>query len=486
MQQPHVYPAAPPVPPQVPNQPPPLPVGTIVGKRYLVQGYIGGGGFGHIYKAYDTVLGHRRALKEAFFRDQLTQHQFRLEAEFVLNARHPNLVRGYAVFEEAGRFYLVMDYVDGHTVEELTISHIRATGRVLPEAQILAWIIPVCDALHALHGQPRPIIHRDVKPANIKLTKGGVPVLIDLGLAKLYVQGTNTIGAALAFTPGYAPPEQYQATGATDRRTDVYGLGATLFYLLTGYQPTEAPARLTAQALPAPRALNPALDARTEAAILKAMALDPNERHQTALDLMADLQRARAALADTPAPFVVAAAARPVERLIPCGRCSTGNPQAARFCMRCGAALAAGDTGAFAALKPEASATGEQSPVQPGGLAPAPMEKPAAAPPSVWGWAGGVSRALVARATDPKEALAFLAAVLSLVACSVSLLGFFAGWMIAFVVPGLALACWSWRLQTPETPADTRQFTFAALLLNPGVLAIWLVVPTVVTHLVGR
>ncbi len=486
MQQ-HAYPAAPHTPPPVPNQPPPLPPGTIVGKRYLVQGYIGGGGFGHIYKAYDTVLGHRRALKEAFFRDQLTQHQFRLEAEFVLNARHPNLVRGYAVFEEMGRFYLVMDYVDGHTVEELTISHIRATGRVLPETQILDWIIPICDALHALHDQPRPIIHRDVKPANIKLTKGGAPVLIDLGLAKLYVQGTNTIGAALAFTPGYAPPEQYQAAGATDQRTDVYGLGATLFYLLTGYQPTEAPARLTAQALPAPRSLNPALDTRSEAAILKAMALDPNERYQSTLELMADLQQARAVLSTTPAPFVVAAVSRPSERLIPCARCGTGNPRSARFCMRCGSEMSGADTGTLAALKVEPQVGAQQAALQVATLAPAPPEKAARAASSVWARAGDdVSRALIARGTTPNEALAFLAAVLSLAACALALLGFFAGWMIAFVIPGLALACWSWRLQTVETPDDTRQFTFAALLLNPGVLAIWLVVPALVTHLIGR
>ena len=121
------------------------------------------------------MLGHRRAIKEAFYRDASTQQQFRLEAEFILNARHPNLVRGYAVFEEAGRFFLVMDYVDGHTVEELTISQIRATGRPIAEPQILDWIIPICDAISVLHAQPKPIIHRDVKPANIKVTRQGRP-----------------------------------------------------------------------------------------------------------------------------------------------------------------------------------------------------------------------------------------------------------------------------------------------------------------------
>ena len=117
-----------------------------------------------------------------------------------------------------------------------------------------------------------------------------------MGWPKLYARGTQTIGAALAFTPGYAPPEQYQAAGATDQRTDVYGLGATLYYLLTGYQPTEAPARLSAQALRPPAMLNPALSKRTEAVVLRAMELDPAARQQTTLELADALTAARRAL----------------------------------------------------------------------------------------------------------------------------------------------------------------------------------------------
>jgi hypothetical protein len=157
-------------------------------------------------------------------------------------------------------------------------------------------VIPVCGALHTLHTSPVPIIHRDVKPANIKITRHGDPILIDLGLAKLYARGTKTIGAALAFTPGYAPPEQYRATGATDARTDIYGMGASLFYLLTGYQPTEAPARIGALALPPLRQLNPAISRPTEAAVLRALELDPALRQQSALELEHALRAARAAL----------------------------------------------------------------------------------------------------------------------------------------------------------------------------------------------
>src|SRR5690348_16499063 len=143
MQQP-----APPAP-LAPAQPPALAPGALLVGRYYVQGYIGGGGFAHIYRVEDRVLGHQRALKEAFYRDAQTAQQFRLEAEFLLNARHPNLVRGYAVFEHGGRFYLVMDYVDGQTLEEIAIQHIRRTGRPLAEAQVLDWMLLVCDAIRS-------------------------------------------------------------------------------------------------------------------------------------------------------------------------------------------------------------------------------------------------------------------------------------------------------------------------------------------------
>jgi hypothetical protein len=309
-------PQPPPAPaPQPLAQPPALPPGTILLDRYLIQGYISGGGFGHIYKVLDNALGYRRALKEAFYQDRLTRYQFHLEAEFLLNTRHANLLRGYAVFEQAGRLYLVMDFVDGHTLEEIAIDHIRRTSAPLPEASILDWVIPVCGALHTLHTSPVPIIHRDVKPANIKMTRQGVPILIDLGLAKLYARGTKTIGAALAFTPGYAPPEQYRAAGATDARTDIYGMGASLFYLLTGYQPTEAPARIGALALPPLRQLNPHVSRPTEAIVLRAMELDPALRQQSALELEHALRAAREALR-TGAPshtgaFAVAPEPRP-------------------------------------------------------------------------------------------------------------------------------------------------------------------------------
>lgn len=335
------YPARMPAAQQAPAQPPALPPGTILFDRYLIQGYIGGGGFGHIYKALDNAFGFRRAIKEAFYQDPLTRRQFHLESEFLLNIRHPNLVRGYAVFEQCGRLYLVMDYVDGHTLEEIAIDHIRRTGTPLSEARVLDWVIPMCGALHALHTSPVPVIHRDIKPANIKVNRQGIPILIDLGLAKLYAPGTKTIGAALAFTPGYAPPEQYQATGTTDARTDVYGMGASLFYLLTGYQPTEAPARIGTLAAPPLRQLSPTISPLTEKAVLRAMELLPERRQQAVLELELDLRTARAALETAHMP-----AAWPSNGFaeIVCPRCGGQNPHGASHCMHCGMALLARPT----------------------------------------------------------------------------------------------------------------------------------------------
>src|SRR5262249_28910970 len=152
----------------------------------------------HIYQASDLRLGYRRAIKEAFCRDEQTRDQFALECDLLLNARHPNLVRGYSTFEQDGRLYLVMDYVDGQTLEDIAIGNIRRTGFPVPEAQVLDWILPICAAVKALHTQPVPIIHRDIKPANIKLSASlGIPILIDLGLAKLHAAGSQTLAAAL-------------------------------------------------------------------------------------------------------------------------------------------------------------------------------------------------------------------------------------------------------------------------------------------------
>jgi serine/threonine protein kinase len=477
-------------------QPPALAPGTMLAQgRYLIQGYIGGGGFGHIYRAQDTMLHHYRALKEAFSSDMHARRQFRLEAEFLLNVRHPNLVSAYAVFEENSRLYLVMDYVDGLTLEDIAINHIRQTGRPLGEAQVLDWIIPICAAATALHQQPVPVIHRDIKPANIKLSAStGEPVLMDLGLAKLYAQGTQTIGAALAFTPGYAPPEQYQAAGATDQRTDVYGLGASLYYLLTGYQPTEAPARLSAHALRPPLLLNPGLSQRTNAIVLRAMELDPAARQQTTRELADELIVARRPLTRQAAfsGSRVARRTEPPRRTSSggwmCPTCGARNRADAHFCQQCGQPLA-GDQASASPRRvrsvstppeiPEISAV-DSTPTTPAphrvvlpqahpyALSPQAGLPPVSPTPMRMPW----SRTLNVSASQ-REAWVSIFAFLAVVCVTISLTALIARPMLLFALPAVVLGYWSFR--QPQIQTEFRWLAVGAFVVGIVWILFWFV-----------
>jgi hypothetical protein len=199
-----------------------------------------------------------------------------------------------------------MEFIRGKDLEELLNDSLTQRGRPLDEAQTLRWMIDICDALAAMHSLSVPIIHRDIKPANIKITPEGRPVLIDFGLAKLQKRdGRATATAAQGVSPGFAPPEQYMAKGRTDARTDIYGLGATLFACLTGKDPPEAPARLLAQtgaamhgsaSLSSPRKLNPRISEASERIILRSLELSPSQRQQTALHMQDELSHALAEL----------------------------------------------------------------------------------------------------------------------------------------------------------------------------------------------
>ena len=446
-----------PVPAGSPQQPPPLPPGAVLRGRYRIESYIGGGGFAHIYRARDLNMGYTRAIKEAFYRDPATQRQFEVESEILINAIHPNLVRAYTYFEQGTRLYLVMDYIQGQTVEDTAIEYIRRTQHALPEAQVLDWMIPICEAAQALHSQPVPIIHRDIKPANIKLSQqGNIPVLMDLGLAKLYFRGSHTIGAALAFTPGYAPPEQYQAQGMTDQRTDVYGLGATLYFLLTGYQPVEAPARLSNRALPTPRSLNMLLSEEAEAAVLRAMSLDPAYRQPSAHILGMELRAARSRLGDMLSQPVLARTSGGPPPLRACARCAHMNPPVAQFCMRCGAALTLDATpGAIqdaAAVSAQMAAIQRLTPPpQPEAAEitgvlfaqPAPQERYIPEPPRAEAVVAPYAEATgwsTSSTLELGEARGSITSVLALLCVMVSLLGAFAPFLLVLCLVGLALA----------------------------------------------
>jgi len=223
----------------------PLAPGHQLGQnRYTIVGKIGQGGMGAVYKAKDHGFAERLvAMKELVPDDTLTaqelqeaQEGFKQEALLLAPLSHQSLPRIYDSFTEQGRSYLVMDFIEGETLETLMEKAVPAR---LPVRQIIEMAITLCDVLDYLHTRQPPIIFRDLKPANIMLTTRGHVYLIDFGIARLFKFGQKKDTTALG-SPGYAAPEQY-GKGQSVPQTDLYGLGATLHHALTGDDPSEAP-----------------------------------------------------------------------------------------------------------------------------------------------------------------------------------------------------------------------------------------------------
>ncbi len=262
--------------------------GTLVHQqRYRIRQQLGKGGFGAVYLADDSRLpGRQVALKENLGVSKESQQQFKREALLLARLRHPNLpqVTDY-FFDPSGKQYLVMDYVPGDNLRQVMA---RRQGP-LPVEEVLAAAEQVMQALAYMHawrdpesGQIKPIIHRDIKPDNIKRTPDGRIVLVDFGIAKVD-SDTATALSARALTPGYAPIEQYH--GGTDERSDIYALGATLYALLTGKAPPSATSLATGMPLPPPRTFNAEIPMRCAKVIEKAMQLKPEQRYQTVGDM---------------------------------------------------------------------------------------------------------------------------------------------------------------------------------------------------------
>lgn len=346
-----------------------LAAGTVLRRRYRVLSRAGEGGMGSVYQVEDlTHPGRVWALKELLIDPAAPPEEAawaakRFEDEIALMRRlaHPRLPAFVEDFTEDGRRSFVMEFIPGSTLEERLA---RAHGP-LPERDVLEWMIGICEALAYLHGRQPPIIVRDLKPGNIMVTPRGDVRLIDLGIARTYKQGklsnTENLG-----TMTYASPE-HLGQAQTDARSDIYSLGATMFHLLTGVEPTP-------METPAPGSLRrhqPALGEATEAAVIRAMRLDPAERFQSAAELRDALMHCRALLAPvspivptltpqrapTTAPVTLsppavapasARAAAAVRRStaataggIPCPRCGFLNRRGAKFCARDGAPLQA-------------------------------------------------------------------------------------------------------------------------------------------------
>src|SRR5213080_3868212 len=215
--------------------------GTILQGRYRIVRQLGQGGMGAVYEAVDERLDTVVALKETFFVEEKLRKQFEREARLLARLHHQALPRVSDHFNEGGGQFLVMQFIAGEDLFEM----LNARNAPFPQDEVARWGDQLCDALDYLHTQDPQIIHRDIKPQNLKLTSRGQIVLLDFGLAKGSagpLTAVTTSASIFGYTPNYAPLEQIQGKG-TDPRSDIYALGATLYHLVTNIKPPDALSR---------------------------------------------------------------------------------------------------------------------------------------------------------------------------------------------------------------------------------------------------
>jgi serine/threonine protein kinase len=276
--------------------------------RYRMERLLGSGGFGAVYFAADERLHRPVAIKVCSthrlptYEAQAAAQLFQDEALTLARLRHPGLTAIWDYFNYEDDWYLVMEYVPGESLRAL----LRRVAGPLPQAEAFDYARQLCLVLRYLHCQQPPVVFRDLKPANIMVTPEGLLKLIDFGIARLFSpdKAADTVQFG---TPGYAPPEQYG--GQTEPRSDLYSLGVVLHEMLTGHNPATSPF-----ALPPVRAINPALPEALETLIMRATALEIDERMATADEFCHELD---AALRPTPAhstSVLRIASASPVQR----------------------------------------------------------------------------------------------------------------------------------------------------------------------------
>jgi len=314
---------------------------TILQNRYRVVRQIGQGGMGTVYEATDLRLGNTVALKQMLLeqanpqRIGLLRRAFEREARLLAGLRHPALPRVMDHFDDAAGQFLVMEFIGGDDLAALQ----RKNGGPFPLDAVLRWADQLLDALEYLHGQQPPVIHRDIKPQNLKLTPRGEIILLDFGLAKGMAALTpqSTAGASLfGYTPHYAPLEQIQSAGS-DERGDLYSFAATLYRLLTGLAPASALDRTSALIDRQPDPLRPihevlpSIPPAISTVLMAGLAISAADRPTSAGNLRDALKAARSAPAasqagpvaaqvlqlPTTAATLVGPAAPPIAHIVP-------------------------------------------------------------------------------------------------------------------------------------------------------------------------
>lgn len=245
----------------------------IIDSKYEILKLLNTGGMNSaIYLALDKKLNRQWAIKKVRKSSSQTTSMLMAEASIMKNLDHPMLPRIVGIEEDPKFFYIIMDFVQGENLKTVVTS----SG---PQAQdtVVSWGVKLCDVLTYLHG--KGIVYRDMKPANIMLSPDGNIKLIDFGIAREYKENASEDTTALG-TEGYAAPEQYEGKGQTDARTDVYGMGITLFQLLTGVNPSSYQENIFSI-----RLQNPNLSSGLDKIILKCTNKDPKKRYQSTEEL---------------------------------------------------------------------------------------------------------------------------------------------------------------------------------------------------------
>ena len=242
--------------------------GTLLNNLYRTVNIIGKGSMGNVYLAERIKDGKKIVIKELSFTEGLgldhstAQELFFREAEFIATFDHPGLPKMYGNFSHEGRDYLVMDYIEGKTLEELIDK--------VDEKKAIKWIIELAGILDYLHNSfQKPVVYRDLKPSNIIITPSDSVTLVDFGIARYYNPDKNTDTFSYG-SPGYAAPEQYKGRGQTTPQTDIFGLGVILYQMLTKHDPAVKP--FTFSSLDT-------LNSELEKIVKRAVSIDPMKRY---------------------------------------------------------------------------------------------------------------------------------------------------------------------------------------------------------------
>jgi len=273
---------------------------SLIQNRYLIVHLIGKGGMGEVYLAVDQRLGSAVALKRTFFADdELLGNAFEREARILARLRHPVLPKVSDHFVENGEQYLVMEHIAGEDLAK----RLEAAQKPFPLSWVLFWADQLLDALAYLHTHEPPIIHRDIKPQNLKLTDENHIVLLDFGLSKNTTGQTRSTGSSgstgsvVGYTPHYAPMEQIRGTG-TNPRSDIYSLSATLYQLMTNTIPADALTRADALLNGSPDPItpldevNPEVPGEVSTVILHGMEVSQERRFPDAKSMQKALRKA--------------------------------------------------------------------------------------------------------------------------------------------------------------------------------------------------